>query len=229
MATPVAQAASGLPLSDNIISGNANLRVVSTAVGRTSVRYLHNDIVAPDFSMYKRDEKTAGDPSRRAFTYLFAGSATMLGAASVKNGLMDFLASWSASADVLALAKIEVDLTAIPEGKNLALKWRGKPLVIRHRTASEIVEANDVNVSSLRDPETDAQRASVPEFLVMIGVCTHLGCIPVGEAGDYGGWFCPCHGSHYDISGRIRKGPAPLNMEICKLNDTCSTYSVYYA
>ncbi|KNC81778.1 hypothetical protein SARC_05924 [Sphaeroforma arctica JP610] len=211
---PLSNAVSAAPLSKHEFNGSGKMRMTSTTLGKTSVRYLHNDVVAPDFSAYKRDEKTAGDPSRRAFTYLFAGSATMLGAASVKNGLMDFLASWSASADVLALAKIEVDLTAIPEGKNLALKWRGKPLVIRHRTAAEIEEANSVDVPSLRDPETDADRASVPEYLVMIGVCTHLGCIPVGEAGDYGGWFCPCHGSHYDISGRIRKGPAPLNMEV---------------
>ena len=84
--------------------------------------------------------------------------------------------------------------------------WRGKPLFIRHRTAAEIAEAEAVDISTLRDPETDKERAEVQKYLIMIGVCTHLGCIPVGESGDYGGWFCPCHGSHYDISGRIRKG-----------------------
>lgn len=118
------------------------------------------------------------------------------------------------------------------------IKWRGKPVFIRHRTAAEIDEANQVNVASLRDPESDEQRVKKPEWLVMLGrfsspafpagkrgvvttantpkpgVCTHLGCVPIGEAGDFGGWFCPCHGSHYDISGRIRKGPAPLNLEI---------------
>lgn len=112
------------------------------------------------------------------------------------------------------MAKVEVDLTTIPEGKNLVVKWRGKPVFIRHRTSEEISEANDVNIAELRHQETDAQRAKKPEWLVMMGVCTHLGCVPIGEAGDYGGWFCPCHGSHYDISGRIRKGPAPLNLEI---------------
>ncbi|OTA04013.1 hypothetical protein A9Z42_0045670 [Trichoderma parareesei] len=120
----------------------------------------------------------------------------------------------SASADVLAMAKVEVDLNTIPEGKNVIIKWRGKPVFIRHRTQDEIEQANKVNVASLRDPQTDEDRVKRPEWLVMLGVCTHLGCVPIGEAGDYGGWFCPCHGSHYDISGRIRKGPAPLNLEI---------------
>merc|ERR1711887_346596 len=100
------------------------------------------------------------------------------------------------------------------------MKWRGKPLFIRHRTAAEISEAESVDVSSLRDPQHDKERTTSvqgtrnPQYLINIGVCTHLGCVPIGEAGDYGGWFCPCHGSHYDISGRVRQGPAPLNLEI---------------
>lgn len=126
----------------------------------------------------------------------------------------EFLVNMSASADVLAMAKVEVDLTTIPEGKNVIIKWRGKPVFIRHRTGREIDEANKIDVASLRDPEADSDRVKKPEWLVMLGVCTHLGCVPIGEAGDFGGWFCPCHGSHYDISGRIRKGPAPLNLEI---------------
>ncbi|KAJ1343680.1 cytochrome b-c1 complex subunit Rieske, mitochondrial [Batrachochytrium salamandrivorans] len=131
-----------------------------------------------------------------------------------KNIVTDYLLNLSASADVLALAKVELDLSAIPEGKNVVLKWRGKPIFVRHRTADEIAEANTVNMDELRHRETDSDRTQKPEWLVMLGVCTHLGCVPLGEAGEYGGWFCPCHGSHYDISGRIRKGPAPLNMEI---------------
>ncbi|GAA6005358.1 hypothetical protein JCM11491_002670 [Sporobolomyces phaffii] len=91
---------------------------------------------------------------------------------------------------------------------------REMPVFIRHRTSAEIDEANQVDVKSLRDPQTDADRVKKPEWLIMLGVCTHLGCVPIGEAGDYGGWFCPCHGSHYDISGRARRGPAPLNLEI---------------
>lgn len=123
----------------------------------------------------------------------------LITAAGAKSLVSDFLANMSASADVLALAKVEVDLAEIPVGKNVIIKWRGKPVFIRHRTESEIAEANTVDVKSLRDPQTDAERVKKPEWLVMLGVCTHLGCVPIGEAGDYGGWYCPCHGSHYDI------------------------------
>lgn len=142
------------------------------------------------------------------------GSMGLLSAAGAKSTVEAFLSSMSASADVLAMAKVEVKLAAIPEGNNVIVKWQGKPVFIRHRTADEIAEANSVDVASLRDPETDDQRVKKPEWLVMLGICTHLGCVPIGEAGDFGGWFCPCHGSHYDISGRIRRGPAPLNLEI---------------
>lgn len=120
----------------------------------------------------------------------------------------------TATADVLAMAKVEVNLAAIPLGKNVVVKWQGKPVFIRHRTPHEIQEANSVDMSVLKDPQTDADRVKDPQWLIMLGICTHLGCVPIGEAGDFGGWFCPCHGSHYDISGRIRKGPAPLNLEI---------------
>jgi ubiquinol-cytochrome c reductase iron-sulfur subunit len=164
----------------------------------------------PDFSAYQQP----GDPTRRAFTYLVAGTTGFTGAVLAKNLVVDFLSSLSASADVLALAKVEVDLTAIPEGKNLIVKWRGKPVFIRHRTEEEITVAGGVDLKELRDPQPDSVRASKPEWLVVMGVCTHLGCVPLGNAGDFGGWFCPCHGSHYDTSGRIRKGPAPLNLEV---------------
>ncbi|KAI9679461.1 MAG: hsp70 nucleotide exchange factor fes1 [Caeruleum heppii] len=130
------------------------------------------------------------------------------------NTCKDFLVNMSASADVLAMAKVEVDLSAIPEGKNVIIKWRGKPVFVRHRTPDEIKEAENTKWESLRDPQPDSDRVKKPEWLVMVGVCTHLGCVPIGESGDFGGWFCPCHGSHYDISGRARKGPAPLNLEI---------------
>ncbi|KIR29407.1 ubiquinol-cytochrome c reductase, iron-sulfur subunit [Cryptococcus deuterogattii 99/473] len=166
----------------------------------------------PDFSPYR-----AKNPNTtRNVSYFMVGALGALGASSVKSTAVDMLSNMAASADVLALAKIEVEMGAIPEGKNLIVKWRGKPVFIRHRTPDEIEEANSVDVKSLRDPETDEQRTQRPEWqvLVMVGVCTHLGCVPIGEAGDYGGWFCPCHGSHYDISGRIRRGPAPLNLEI---------------
>ncbi|KAK1749838.1 Rieske [2Fe-2S] iron-sulfur domain-containing protein [Echria macrotheca] len=165
----------------------------------------------PDFSKYM----SKGPASRnQLFGYFMVGTLGAISAAGAKATIQEFLKNMSASADVLAMAKVEVDLNAIPEGKNVIIKWRGKPVFIRHRTAEEIEEANKVNVASLRDPQSDEERVKKPEWLVMLGVCTHLGCVPIGEAGDYGGWFCPCHGSHYDISGRIRKGPAPLNLEI---------------
>merc|ERR1719235_1290125 len=127
---------------------------------------------------------------------------------------MKFIGSMSASADVLALAAMEVDLNAIEEGTTVTVKWRGKPVFIRHRTDSEIEDAKTAPLSDMRDPEEDSARTQDPKWLVVLGVCTHLGCVPLSGAGDYGGWFCPCHGSHYDTSGRIRKGPAPLNLEL---------------
>jgi ubiquinol-cytochrome c reductase iron-sulfur subunit len=115
---------------------------------------------------------------------------------------------------IAAGAPIEVDLSAIAEGSSVTVKWRGKPIFVRHRTPKEIKEAVDVQLAQLPDPQADAQRVKKPEWLVVIGVCTHLGCIPLGNQGEYDGWFCPCHGSAYDTSGRIRKGPAPKNLEV---------------
>jgi len=164
----------------------------------------------PDFTPYLHKSPD----SNRTLQYFMVGSMGLLAASGAKSTVTDILANMAASADVLALAKIEVEMASIPEGKNLIAKWRGKPIFIRHRTPDEIKEAESVDVKTLRDKQTDAERVQRPEWLVMLGVCTHLGCVPIGEAGDFGGWFCPCHGSHYDISGRIRKGPAPLNLEI---------------
>jgi len=165
----------------------------------------------PDFSPYMSKPNSN---STRTISYFMVGTMGALAASGAKSTVADILSNLGASADVLALAKIEVEMGSIPEGKNLIVKWRGKPVFIRHRTADEIEEANGVDVKSLRDPQTDEERTKRQEWLVMLGVCTHLGCVPIGEAGDYGGWFCPCHGSHYDISGRIRRGPAPLNLEV---------------
>ncbi|ORY34898.1 Rieske [2Fe-2S] iron-sulfur domain-containing protein [Naematelia encephala] len=170
----------------------------------------HGPTGVPDFTPYRASDTS----SNRTLSYFMVGALGALGASAAKSTVSDVLSNMAASADVLALAKIEVELGAIPEGKNLIVKWRGKPVFIRHRTSDEIDEANAVDVKTLRDPQTDDDRVKKPEWLVMLGVCTHLGCVPIGEAGDYGGWFCPCHGSHYDISGRIRRGPAPLNLEI---------------
>ena len=119
-------------------------------------------------------------------------------------------------ASVKALASTEVDISNVEKGQSITVLWRGKPVFIRRRTDEEIAKARDVNIDELKHPEKDEDRAKDPEWLVMLGVCTHLGCVPLGDKGEYGGWFCPCHGSHYDTSGRIRKGPAPTNMEVPK-------------
>jgi len=135
-------------------------------------------------------------------------------ASAARLAVIRVVSSMSASADVLALGSLEVPLTNIAEGNTMTVKWRGKPVFIRHRTATEIEEARQTAQSELKDPQQDEDRAQKPEWLVVLGVCTHLGCVPIANAGDYHGWFCPCHGSHYDTSGRIRKGPAPLNLEV---------------
>ncbi|RUS20368.1 cytochrome b-c1 complex subunit Rieske, partial [Endogone sp. FLAS-F59071] len=215
------------PSAPSQFGSYAKKRYDGTLVSRTAVnvapspnyqlRYQHsaavslNSTAIPDFSKYK---KTSGGDASRAFAYVMVGTTGFLSAAGAKATVQDFLSNMSASADVLALAKVEVELASIPEGKNATIKWRGKPVFIRHRTPDEIAEANETNLSELRDPQADSDRTKQPEWLVMLGVCTHLGCVPIGEAGDFGGWYCPCHGSHYDISGRIRKGPAPLNLEV---------------
>ena len=123
------------------------------------------------------------------------------------------------SADVLALSSTEVDLSPIEVGQSITVKWRGRPVFVRRRTEEEIAAARNVDLDDLSDPQPDTERTQNPEWLILVGICTHLGCIPLGQKGsdprgDWGGWFCPCHGSHYDTSGRIRKGPAPTNLEV---------------
>ena len=161
-----------------------------------------------------RREAAGEEGTRRDFLYLLTGATAVVGAASLIWPLVD---SMNPSADVLALGSVEVDLAGIDQGMRVTAKWRGKPIFIDHRTPKEIEAARAVDVNSLRDPATDAERVLKPEWLVVIGICTHLGCVPLGQgAGDprgpFGGWFCPCHGSVYDTAGRIRQGPAPLNL-----------------
>jgi len=149
---------------------------------------------------------------RRDFLTLTAQAMGLVGGAAL---IWPFVDSMNPSADVLALSSIEVDISAIAEGQEIKVMWRGKPVFIRHRTAKNIEEAKAVNLAELRDPETDDVRVKKgkEQWLIMVGVCTHLGCIPIGSGGgEYDGWFCPYHGSHYDASGRIRKGPAPKNL-----------------
>jgi len=154
--------------------------------------------------------------SRRDFLLIMTSTVGAVGTALAAWPLVD---SMNPAADTLALASTEVDISPIEEGQSITVVWRGKPVFIRHRTAEEIKTAQADDKVALVQPETDAQRVQKPEWLVMIGICTHLGCIPLGQKpgetkGEYGGWFCPCHGSHYDTSGRIRKGPAPDNLPI---------------
>ena len=154
--------------------------------------------------------------SRRDFLYLSSITVGGIGAATF---MWPFIKSMNPAEDTLALGTTEVDISNINEGQSITVKWRGKPVFIRKRTQSEINEANSVNIASLKDPINDLERVQKPEWLVLIGVCTHLGCVPLGQKssdtkGEYNGWFCPCHGSHYDTSGRIRKGPAPENLAV---------------
>jgi len=155
-----------------------------------------------------------GDPSKKAFTYLVLTGGRFIYASALRILALKLILSMSASRDVLAMASLEVDIGSIEPGSTVTVKWRGKPVFVRHRTEADIKLANSTPMNELRDPEEDAARVQNPEWLVVVGVCTHLGCVPLPNAGDYGGWFCPCHGSHYDISGRIRKGPAPYNLEV---------------
>ncbi|KAL9254020.1 Cytochrome b-c1 complex subunit Rieske, mitochondrial-like protein [Drosera capensis] len=166
------------------------------------------------YDEYNHERLPPGDPSKRAFAYFVLTGGRFVYASLVRLLILKFVLSMSASKDVLALASLEVDLSSIEPGSTVTVKWRGKPVFIRRRTEDDIKLANSVNVASLRHPQADSERVKNPEWLVVIGVCTHLGCIPLPNAGDFGGWFCPCHGSHYDVSGRIRKGPAPYNLEV---------------
>ncbi len=155
----------------------------------------------------------SGKKDRRDF--LFTASYTV-GAIGIGATVWPFIDQMNPDSSVKALASTEVDLSQIQPGKAITVLWRGKPVFIKRRTSEEIAEAKKVNLEDLKHPEKDEDRVKNPEWLVMLGICTHLGCVPLSDKGDYNGWFCPCHGSHYDTSGRIRKGPAPTNMEVPK-------------
>jgi len=165
------------------------------------------------------------DTSRRDFLTLLGGALGAVGAAAA---IWPFIDSMNPAQDTLALSSTDVDLKPIQVGQRVTVVWRGKPVFIDHRPAEEIKKAEAVDVSELRDPEPDSARVQKPEWLVVVGVCTHLGCIPMGQKptddrGHYGGWFCPCHGSMYDTSGRIRQGPAPQNLHVPKYTFTTDT------
>ncbi len=159
-----------------------------------------------------KEQKKTGNKRR---DFLFTATYT-LGAVGVGVAVWPLIDQMNPDASVKALATTEVDISNISLGKTITVLWRGKPIFIRKRTQEEINEAQSVKLEELKDPQKDQDRVKKAEWLVMVGVCTHLGCVPLGNKGDYKGWFCPCHGSHYDTSGRIRKGPAPTNLEIPK-------------
>lgn len=155
--------------------------------------------------------ETKAEPSRRDILFIATGAGAAVAAGAA---VWPLIAQMNPDASTLALASTELDISAIPAGQIVTVKWRGKPVFVRHRTAKEIEAAQNVSLSVLPDPQPDSARVQKPEWLVVVGVCTHLGCIPTGHEGEFDGWFCPCHGSTYDTSGRIRSGPAPTNLEV---------------
>jgi len=208
-------------LATSIPNGYVRTRAVKGLASDSQFRFVHTDVKVPDFGYYRRDvvkdssnSSKESQDTRKMFTYMMVAGASAPAIYGAKTVVTQFVSTMSASADVLAVAKIEVKLSDIPEGKNATFKWRNKPLFIRHRTAEEIEREQGVDPASLRDQQHDNERVQNPEWLIIIGVCTHLGCVPIAGSGDFGGYYCPCHGSHYDASGRIRKGPAPLNLEV---------------
>ncbi|MEE8394403.1 MAG: ubiquinol-cytochrome c reductase iron-sulfur subunit [Rhodospirillales bacterium] len=175
----------------------------------------NTDAATTDTATGTPDAPDEGE-TRRDFL-LIATSA--MGAVGAALAVWPFIDSINPAADILALSSTEIDLSPIEVGQAVTVVWQGKPVFIRHRTEEEISAARKVDMSALFDPEADEERVKNSEWLIMIGICTHLGCIPLGQGttdfkGDFGGWFCPCHGSHFDTSGRIRKGPAPLNLVV---------------
>jgi ubiquinol-cytochrome c reductase iron-sulfur subunit len=154
---------------------------------------------------------TEGEPKRRDFLYLATGAAAAVGGAAA---IWPFISQLAPDASTVALSTTQVDISPIARGAEIKVLWRGKPVFVRHRTDEEIKAAEAVSLSVLRDPQTDQSRVQKPEWLIVVGICTHLGCVPLGYDGEYKGWYCPCHGSVYDTSGRIRHGPAPLNLEV---------------
>lgn len=175
---------------------------------------------APEIKQSEPQPPVPSSPSldRRDFLMQVTGAVGLVGACGLA---WPFLQSLNPAADIAALATVDVDISAIPEGQGLTILWRGTPVFIRHRTKAEIQQATAIPLNTLMDPEADSARVKPghEKWLVVVGVCTHLGCVPTGQKpssarGTYGGWLCPCHGSEYDTSGRVRRGPAPLNLPV---------------
>ncbi|KAK6752373.1 hypothetical protein RB195_003662 [Necator americanus] len=202
--------------------GLLSSNIATKGINVSSRRFAHTDIKFPDMSYHRREstldtKKSARDTEdeRRSLAHsIYYGAGGMMALWAAKESIQVSVIFKGMAADQVALASIEVDLNEIPEGQTKTYEWRGKPIFVKHRTKNEIASEKAVNVSELRHAEHDDQRVKKDEWLVVLGVCSHLGCVPTVNAGDYGGYFCPCHGSHFDSSGRIRRGPAPLNLEV---------------
>ena len=187
------------------------------ARGAGALNALQNQTSGRDSSTLATESNLAHsdqpNPGRRDFIYVATAAVATVGVGAV---VWPVINQMNPDASVLAMASTEFDLSGVEEGASVTIKWRGSPVFVRHRTAQEVEEARATPLSDLKDPETDEHRVKEGHeaILVMVGLCTHLGCVPVGESGEFGGWYCPCHGSQYDTSGRIRKGPAPKNLVV---------------
>jgi len=190
-----------------------------------SARAAHTDKDFANLDYYRTQTETPSGPNFMAEerekkedilqqTYMLSASLASVTAWAGANYVWRLVSTIAPTKSVLAMASVEIDVSNIPEGKTSLFKWRGKPVFIKHRTAEDVDREGAVDLAELRDPQADADRVKDPEWLVVVGICTHLGCVPIANAGNFSGYFCPCHGSHYDGSGRIRQGPAPLNLEV---------------
>merc|ERR1712173_78242 len=190
-----------------------------------SLRQASNDIKSFNYvnSAYRQPSSSTKDiqdehelrSGQAALSYMYPVALSATVGAGVASYGHKYIRYMAAAKDVMAMASTEIELGAVPEGTSVTMKWRGKPLFVRHRTAEQIADMSKVDVGGLRDQQADNERCQNEKYLICLGVCTHLGCVPIADSGNYaGGYFCPCHGSHYDAAGRIRQGPAPLNLEI---------------
>jgi len=196
---------------------NSSTKICAAVAGKS--RAAHTDLPPPNFDEVRYSSNLdpttqANDVGKKVLNY--AAISTCVGSIMVifkgiGRGTVQYFAP---NKNVMEAAAIEVELDKVPEGKSLLVTWRGKPIFIRHRTEEEMNEQVAFDTSGLRDPVPDLDRFCDMKWQVLIGICTHLGCVPIEGKGNYGGYYCPCHGSHYDIAGRIRQGPAPLNLEV---------------
>ncbi|MFH4974676.1 hypothetical protein AB6A40_001385 [Gnathostoma spinigerum] len=192
----------------------------------SSRRFAHTNVRFPNFDKYRVGDTRSGseavlggiDSNRFVPSAIYYGVGGVISLLAAKEVVQTVVTYKAMAADQKALASIEIKMDDIPEGQTKTFEWRGKPIFVKHRTDSEIAREKAVQLSELRHPEHDDERVQKDEWSIVIGVCTHLGCVPIAGAGDYGGYYCPCHGSHYDGSGRIRKGPAPLNLHVPAYN-----------